>query len=428
MNSIPLSDIIIENRQRRSFDESSLKDLSLSIRSKGLLHPIVLREDGHTLVAGERRIRAIALLVEQEVSIQCGGVQIPIGHVPFVPIGDLSEEQIVEAELEENVLREDLSVQERAAAVQSLHNLRIAQHGEYNPGRKEGWSAKDTASEIFGRPVAGAQVQTEVKENLLIAQNLDDPEVAKAKTKKEALKIIARKAEAALRERLAEQFLVSSVEHEFFLGEFQNNLPPRNSIDIICTDPLYGIGADTFGDQAGAEHEYSDSYEHWQQTISDFATEARYVTKQLAHVYAFCDPRRFTEFKEFMEAHGFDVWPTPLIWDKVNQGMLPRPDHGPRRCYETILYAIKGNKRTIAVHRDVINIPGLQAPKFGAEKPVALYENLLRRSASPGDRVWDPFIGAGPIFAAANRTNCTVFGTELIKEKFDYAKLRMEEE
>ena len=427
MKTIPLDDIIISNRQRRTFNEEKLRELSLSIRSKGLLHPIVLRDDGCTLVAGERRIRAIKMLAEQEISIQCGGEVIPLGSAPFVPVGELTEEDLVEAELEENVLREDLSIQDHAKAIESLHNLRISQHGEYSPANREGWSAKQTASEVYGRDVGGRDVQKTVTENLLIAKNLDDPDVANAKTKKDALKVIQRKAEAALRDQLAKNFKVTQVEHELFCGKFQDNLPPANSIDIICTDPIYGIGADTFGDQAGAEHEYSDSYEHWLQTMSNFATEANYVTKQMAHLYAFCDPRRFEELKALLEAHTFNVWPTPLIWDKGNQGMLPRPKHGPRRCYETILFAIKGNKQTIAVHRDVINIPGLQTPQFGAEKPVALYENLLGRSAAPGDRVWDPFVGAGPIFAAANRTDCRVFGTEMIKEKYDYALLRLEE-
>ncbi|RYD58861.1 MAG: ParB/RepB/Spo0J family partition protein, partial [Sphingomonadales bacterium] len=45
---------------RRHFDEDALDDLAQSIRTRGLIQPIVVRPDGHSyqIVAGERRWRA----------------------------------------------------------------------------------------------------------------------------------------------------------------------------------------------------------------------------------------------------------------------------------------------------------------------------------------------------------------------------------
>lgn len=108
--------------------------------------------------------------------------------------------------------------------------------------------------------------------------------------------------------------------------------------------------------------------------------------------------------------------------------MLPRPEHGPRRCYEAVAFAIKGDKKTTGVAPDVISgISGIQAPRFGAEKPWQLYANLLRRSVHPGDRVLDPFSGAGPIIPAANSLMCVATTIELSLEKHHHQLTRTEE-
>lgn len=420
MNVIKVSDISIINRQRRHFDEAALAKLADSIRTKGLLHPIVLQGDGKTLVAGERRTRAVQLLADLDIGYTCGGQSIPAGSVPFISIRELSETDLVEAELEENVLREDLTWQEEADAIARLHELRT--------GQKPGQTYGATAEEIAGRTPTSSE-RDKVRNSIIIKEHLADPDVAKAKSQKEALKIITKKKQAALTAQLAEQFDIEQTPHILNQGDFRDftHFISTGSVDVICTDPPYGIGADDFGDQAGATHGYDDSPEYFREILNAFFTEANRVTKERAHAYVFCDPRQLEFIRQGFEVHGWSVWPVPLIWDKGN-GMLPEPDFGPRRCYETIIYANKGRKPITAVYSDVISVAGLQAPRFGAEKPAELYENLLRRSVRPGDLVWDAFVGAGPIFPAANRLNARVVGTELIEEKYNYAKLRMKEE
>jgi len=97
MKTLPLSSILITNRQRRFFSEDALVELSNSIRKKGLLHPIVLQDDSLTLVAGERRLRAISMLSELEVQITYDGTAVPQAHIPYVVLGELSADDIVEA-------------------------------------------------------------------------------------------------------------------------------------------------------------------------------------------------------------------------------------------------------------------------------------------------------------------------------------------
>ena len=420
MKTIPIADIILTNRQRRLFDEKALTSLSKSIAKKGLLHAVVLQNDERTLVAGERRCRAVSSIYDLFGSITYDGNTIPEGSIPFVTLQQLSQEDLIEAELEENLLREDLTWQEEADAIAQLHELRV--------GQIPNQTFKDTATEIAGHEITGS-AQTSVRNAVIIAEHLSDPDVAKAKSTKEAIKIITKKKQQALTNQLAEQFDISVTPHVLNCGDFRDfsHFIETGSVDCIVTDPPYGIDADKFGDQADATHGYADTPEYFKEILADFITEAGRVTRPSAHLYLFCDPRWVDHIQTSLAKSGWDVWPVPLIWNKGN-GMLPRPDHGPRRTYETIIYAIKGDRPVTAVYPDVVTVAGLQKPRYGAEKPVELYENLIRRSCRPGDLVWDAFAGTGPVFPAANRLSVRAVGTELSPDKFAFAKLRLEEE
>ncbi|MBX3376391.1 MAG: ParB/RepB/Spo0J family partition protein [Phycisphaeraceae bacterium] len=93
---------------RRVFDQTALERLSDSIKSTGMMQPVIVRGDssgGYELVAGERRWRAAAL-----------------AGLPTVPaiVRDLSDEQAAEWAIIENVQREDLNPIERAFAFRNL--------------------------------------------------------------------------------------------------------------------------------------------------------------------------------------------------------------------------------------------------------------------------------------------------------------------
>lgn len=96
------------NNPRKQFKEEELEDLSKSIREKGLLQPIVVRQraDGeYEIVAGERRWRA---------SQRAGLHELP------VLIRDLSDGETLEIALIENIQRSDLNPLEEARAYGQL--------------------------------------------------------------------------------------------------------------------------------------------------------------------------------------------------------------------------------------------------------------------------------------------------------------------
>ena len=108
LEQVPV-DLVVPNpfQPRSAFPEDTLRELADSIRSSGVLQPILVRRvDGkYQLIAGERRLRAARL----------AGLQ----AVPAV-IRDLGDRETLELAVTENVMREDLNPIEVARAYHSL--------------------------------------------------------------------------------------------------------------------------------------------------------------------------------------------------------------------------------------------------------------------------------------------------------------------
>ena len=92
---------------RKNFNEDALQELADSIKEHGILQPILVkdRKDHYEIIAGERRWRAAKLAGLKEVP---------------VIIRDLSDQEIVEIALIENIQREDLNPIEEAQAYKRL--------------------------------------------------------------------------------------------------------------------------------------------------------------------------------------------------------------------------------------------------------------------------------------------------------------------
>ena len=110
-NTVPIERIRPNPDQpRRAFDDRELQDLAASIREKGVIQPLILRvhpaDDGHyQIVAGERRWRAA----------QMAGVH----ELPAV-VRDLSDTEVLELAIIENIQRADLNPLEEAQGYRQL--------------------------------------------------------------------------------------------------------------------------------------------------------------------------------------------------------------------------------------------------------------------------------------------------------------------
>lgn len=424
-----------------------MEELRNSIETTRLIQAPVLRkaEDSSlVLVAGERRLRAMRDIWALGGKVKYEDVVLEEGMVPYSLISDLSPLEAEEAELDENLKRKDLTWQEQCVAVSRLHKLRQAQAlaaVAADPITKLTGAApadtlhtiNNTAKELYGR--SDGAYRDSVRTDLILAKHLTNPAVVKAKDAKEAFKILKKAEESQRNADLAVAVgkTFSTADHTMLRGDCCNLLRGeafQARYDVICTDPPYGMGADDFGDGNGrlsnSEHHYDDSYEHWLALMKEFVPLSFAVTKPQAHAYLFCDLDRFHELKAMMTAAGWDVFRTPIIVHKLNSGRVPRPDVGPRRQYELVLYAIKGKKPVTSILPDVIQSKADENLKHGAQKPVSVMKDLLIRSVRAGDEILDAFGGTGPTIEAGHAFKCKVTYMEREAEYFGVALNRLQ--
>ncbi|MBH0230260.1 ParB/RepB/Spo0J family partition protein [Halobacillus yeomjeoni] len=110
MTEVPLKDCRPNPYQpRKHFQEESILELKHSIEEHGVLQPLIVRRSikGYEIVAGERRYRAAKMA--------------GLTAVPAI-IREMSDQQMMEIALLENLQREDLTVIEEAKAYQNLMN------------------------------------------------------------------------------------------------------------------------------------------------------------------------------------------------------------------------------------------------------------------------------------------------------------------
>lgn len=96
------------NQPRRDFAPEALSDLAASLRAKGVIQPLIVRAKGdnaYEIVAGERRWRAAQLA--------------QIHKLPII-VRDLTDSEVLEVALIENIQRADLNAMEEAAAYRQL--------------------------------------------------------------------------------------------------------------------------------------------------------------------------------------------------------------------------------------------------------------------------------------------------------------------
>lgn len=111
-----LQELLIKNikasatNPRKTFNEESLKELAASIKTNGVIQPVIVRElkgGNYELIAGERRFRAskIAKMVT----------------IPAI-VRKVTDAEILRFQLIENAQREDVNVMEEAEAIYRLRN------------------------------------------------------------------------------------------------------------------------------------------------------------------------------------------------------------------------------------------------------------------------------------------------------------------
>jgi ParB family chromosome partitioning protein len=139
---IAVSDIGPNPHQPRTrFDDAGLTELAASIKATGVLQPLLVRRDsrgGFQLIAGERRLR----------SAQLAGLQ----SVPAI-VRDVTDREMVELALIENVQREDLNPIDEAKAYRILTEDLKLTHEQISERVGKGRVSITNSLRLLGLPV-----------------------------------------------------------------------------------------------------------------------------------------------------------------------------------------------------------------------------------------------------------------------------------
>ena len=203
-------------------------------------------------------------------------------------------------------------------------------------------------------------------------------------------------------------------------GDVREVLPsmPSESVDLIVTDPPYGIA---FSGNMNQTEKYDElEGDHSPELMASVADDLARVLKSDRHAYIFC---RWDTLPAVLESYGevFEV-DTTIVWDKDDggHGMGDLDDWAPR--HELIVKCSKGSRPLQAESRSA-NVIRQQDVRFTSDpnhhptqKPTALLETLINASSTDGEVVFDPFGGVHSTAVAAASIDRRAVSIELDTE------------
>lgn len=400
--TLPIDKITVlrEGRQRRELVDIEI--LAESISRLGLINPITVDEN-NVLIAGERRLTAAKHL---------GWTHIPAQRAD---VNDLTSRAI---ELEENVKRVDLPWQDQVRAVQEYHKLRQTE--------VKTWSQSDTAAAL-------GYTRASISQILIVAEEVEagNKRVIEAPKYSVALGVTKRKIEREQANELEKVDVVlgtkpstpkvdegeETILNVDFLSWVTGYKGPR--FNLIHCDFPYGIGADSFAQGGAAQHGgYVDDEGTYWKLCQGLAENLNKIATESCHLIFWYSMKYHAQTLAFFERNtDFVIDPFPLIWMKTdNVGILPDPQRGPRRIYETALFGRRGDRKVVQAVANAYGAPTIRE-RHMSEKPESVVRHFFRMVVDETSIVLDPTCGSGSAIRAAESLKAKhVLGLEINPE------------
>ena len=404
--SFPLSSIIInrEERQRRALDPIHISSLADSINKRGLIHPPVLSRDG-TLVVGECRVEAVRAL---------GWTHIPIQY-----IDELDNRMLRAVELEENVRRKNLEWKEECLAVKEYHDLKKAE--------EDSWTAEDTGKELgYSDP--------RIRECLAVAREIlnGNERVIAAPRMSTARGIVRRATDRAKSSALvavAESITPASDTSPILTIDFCEWAPSYTGpkFNFIHCDFPYGIGADKFVQGSAPTHGgYSDTADTYFNLISCLLDNLDRLCDESCHFMFWFSMHYYASTRSRFADHDIVFDPFPLVWMKSdNVGIIPDPERGPRRIYETAFFGSRGDRKIVSATSNAA-YASTERNEHMSIKPEPVLSQFFRMFCDSSTVFLDPTCGSGSSLRAARTLGAkSVTGLEINGEFAERARLQL---
>lgn len=462
--------LIVVKREARQRQENiaDVDDLRQSIKTIGIINPIVVRDEGGqiVLVAGERRLRA---------SLDLGMTVVPIRH-----FADLGPEEAEIVELEENVKRKELHWRDQVRAVGRIHVL-------YKRNNK-GWNIEQTAEQV-------SMHHSYVRRILHVFDALDSPRLSRAEGIEQAYNTLhrfsERKAESIVGDIIvkgaqifggAAQSIANAAQNAVTAaatlqdtftvatavaiddGEADLKPPPiiptTNVVDfptltspppavtppppnepILCANfvewakayegPKFSLihcdfpygnyrGMDTISLNSMETEEFYDNTESVYWALVDALTEnLDRLMSYSAHLMFWFNMNFYTDTVARFRRCGLFVHDHPLIWHKTGgaggQGVVPGTAVTyPRRMYDTALLCVKGNRPLAKPGMNSYAAPTVGNKIHPSQKPEPMLRFFLSMLVDETSTVFDPTCGSAAALRAAEDLGAkSILGLEL---------------
>jgi len=196
---------------------------------------------------------------------------------------------------------------------------------------------------------------------------------------------------------------------------------PDNSVDMVLTDPPYGINYQSGRRKTKAKLIAGDLDVSFLDKLSE---ELYRVSKENTAHYIFCSHHNIDKFKQSFEKH-FKI-KNILTWVKNNASMGDlSANFAPKT--EFILF-LQNGRRTINGKRDsnVLEFRKTNNKLHPTQKPVDMLEFMIGKFSDTGDVVLDPFMGSGSTGVACVNTGRSFIGIEVDEDYFHVAKNRID--
>lgn len=394
---IPIDAIKIDHTRFRQ-DNGDLEKLASSLLTFGQLEPIIV-DQNIELIAGFRRYSAARLN---------GWTQ--IAAVLRTEIDELHAREI---ELEENIARKQMTWQEEQIAIAELDRIKKAKDPNWTQG-------------LTAQAAGGNTSQRDVSEAVTLAKAMEVfPELKDAKSKNQAMSWL--KAKAANVTRVLDvkdkKIDFNGIEEKIILGDSRQVIKqvPDESFDLVLTDPPFGIDYDDRKSGTdGSLTAYEDTEELYLSLLA-MAPELYRVVKPNGWLVWFLGISWYERAKVAFRDAGFAVDEIPIIWDRSGgRCHTNRPDRFFARAYDIALHCRKGDPQIIQRGtKNIIKVDPVENSERQAlvERPVGLYQELIKRLTVEGETVADFFVGSGSCPAAAASLRRDYFGVEQNPER-----------
>jgi ParB family chromosome partitioning protein len=392
-SSIPITKVWVDRASRQRRTLNNIPSLADSIRRLGLINPIVITRD-FELKAGERRWEACKSLGWTNISAQW--------------YDEVDATQLLLLELEENIKREDITWQEQCLAIDRYHHLRLAQ----DPA----WTASKTANEL-GESTGGISQKLAVVQEMKNERSLVH-QAPKLSTAINVTKRVAERRKQAALHKIAPQSeqQVPLVNADFLTYKFDEGV----KFNFLHCDFPYGINQQDHNKQSSTPTvRYEDSFDVYK-VLCERLEATPYADS--AHLMFWFSMDHYCWTLDCLRRMGWRVDPFPLIWSRGNMGLLPDPQRGPRRVYETAFLGSRGDRKIVT---PVGNLTSFWDSDriHSSEKPRPVLEHFFKMLVDEYTVMLDPTCGSGNAVRVAEKLGAKyVLGIEKEREFYEEAK------